>query len=96
MVPPGTLPGGEGGPSPWLTNITTRPCPWKRSTRWPLGCYYADSITNAAGHDMEKDIRLAARIVSDLATLRFHIAALAAATTDENTARSLRKLIGLK
>jgi hypothetical protein len=43
---------------------------------------------------MEKDIRLAARIVSGLATLRFHTAALAAATTDENTARSLRKLIG--
>jgi len=94
MVLPGTLPGGEGGPSPWLTHIITHPCPSKRSTRWPLGSYYADSITNAAAHDMEKDIRLAARIVSGLATLRFHIAALAAATTDENTARSLRKLIG--
>ena len=38
---------------------------------------HADSITNIAAHQMELDIRLAARAISNFATLRFRIAEIA-------------------
>jgi hypothetical protein len=53
---------------------------------------HADSITNVAAHEIEKDIRLAARVASDMATLRFGVAQVAASCSD--AARHLRELIG--
>jgi hypothetical protein len=38
---------------------------------------HADSITNVARHDMEVDVRLAARVCSNMATLRFRIGEIA-------------------
>jgi hypothetical protein len=38
---------------------------------------HADSITNVAAHEMEQDLRLAARAISNLPTLRFLIAEIA-------------------
>jgi hypothetical protein len=38
---------------------------------------HADSITNPAAHEMEIDIRLAARACSKFATLRFRVAEIA-------------------
>jgi hypothetical protein len=38
---------------------------------------HADSITNVARHDMEIDCRLAARALSNMATLRFRVAEIA-------------------
>ena len=38
---------------------------------------HGDSITNVARHDMEVDIRLAARVCSNMATLRFRVAEIA-------------------
>jgi hypothetical protein len=40
---------------------------------------HADSITNPARHDMEVDCRLAARALSNFATLRFRIGEMAEA-----------------
>lgn len=48
----------------------------------PLGARlfdHADSITNVAADEMEIDIRLAPRVCSNLATLRFRIMAIAEA-----------------
>jgi hypothetical protein len=55
---------------------------------------HADAITNAAARNIESDIRLAARVASDMAALRFDIKAIAAACKDESTTRQLRKLLG--
>jgi hypothetical protein len=38
---------------------------------------HADSITNVARHDMEVDVRTAARAVNNLASLRFQVAEIA-------------------
>jgi hypothetical protein len=38
---------------------------------------HADSITNVARHDMEVDVRLAARVCSNMASLRFRIGEIA-------------------
>jgi hypothetical protein len=38
---------------------------------------HADSITNPARHDMEVDVRLAARVCGNMATLRFRVAEIA-------------------
>jgi hypothetical protein len=38
---------------------------------------HADSITNAARHDMEVDCRLAARVCGNMASLRFRIMEIA-------------------
>src|SRR5215470_13759595 len=55
---------------------------------------HADAITNAAAHNIESDIRLAAHIASDMASLRVHLKAIATACKDESTTRDLRKLFG--
>ena len=55
---------------------------------------HADAITNAAARNIESDIRLAAHIASDMASLRVHLKAIATACKDESTARDLRKLLG--
>ena len=39
---------------------------------------HADSITNVAAHQMEQDIRLAARVCDKLAGLRFRVSEIAA------------------
>jgi hypothetical protein len=38
---------------------------------------HADSITNPAAHEMEVDIRSAARVCSNLASFRFRVAEIA-------------------
>jgi hypothetical protein len=38
---------------------------------------HADSITNVARHDMETDVRLAARVCGNMATLRFRVSEIA-------------------
>jgi hypothetical protein len=40
---------------------------------------HADSITNVARHDMEVDVRLAARVCGNMATLRFRVGEIAEA-----------------
>jgi hypothetical protein len=55
---------------------------------------HADAITNSAARDIESDMRSAARVASDMASLRTHIKAVVAACKDESTARYLRKLLG--
>jgi hypothetical protein len=55
---------------------------------------HADAITNSAARNIESDVRLAARVVSDTASLRAHIKAIAATCKDESTTRHLRKLLG--
>jgi hypothetical protein len=55
---------------------------------------HADAITNAAARNIESDMRLAAHVTSDMASLRGHIKAIVAVCKDESTARHLRKLLG--
>jgi hypothetical protein len=55
----------------------------------------ADSITNVAAHEMEKDIRTAARVASWAAHVRFVVAEIADAMPVENPAKKeLLTLIG--
>jgi hypothetical protein len=54
---------------------------------------HADSITNVAAHEMELDFRLAARVCSDLATLRFRIMEIAEAPLTQNGAAIRRDLL---
>jgi hypothetical protein len=54
---------------------------------------HADSVTNVAAHEMEGDIRLAAKACDKLAGLRFRVAEIAAVAPHQNggaTARDLR------
>jgi hypothetical protein len=55
---------------------------------------HADSITNVAAHEMEVDIRSAARVCSNLATLRFRIAEIAEAALTQDPAATQRDLLG--
>lgn len=55
---------------------------------------HADAITNAAARLIERDIRSAARIITDHATWRFHLKAIVTTCTDENAAAHLRELLG--
>ena len=52
-----------------------------------------DSITNVAAHEMEVDIRRAARVCSNLATLRFRIAEIAEQARRQIPAATRRKLL---
>jgi hypothetical protein len=54
---------------------------------------HADSITNPARHDMEVDCRLAARALSNFATLRFRIEEIAEAALTQAGAAIRRDLI---
>jgi hypothetical protein len=54
---------------------------------------HADSITNVAAHEMEIDIRLAARVCSNLATLRFRVAEIAEAALTHAPGATRRDLI---
>ncbi len=54
---------------------------------------HADSITNPARHDMEVDCRLAARGLSNFATLRFCIGEIAEAALTQPGAATRRDLI---
>jgi hypothetical protein len=47
---------------------------------------HAESITNPARHDMEVDCRLAARALSNFATLRFRVGEIAEALTQPGAA----------
>ena len=47
---------------------------------------HADSITSPARHDMEVDCRLAARALSNFATLRFRVGVAEAAPTQPGAA----------
>jgi hypothetical protein len=54
---------------------------------------HADSITNVARHDMEVDVRLAARACSNFATLRFRVAEIAEEALTQHPAATHRDLI---
>jgi hypothetical protein len=54
---------------------------------------HGDSITNVAAHQMEIDIRLAARAISNFATLRFRIAEIAEAALAQDPAATRRDLL---
>jgi hypothetical protein len=54
---------------------------------------HADSITNVARHDMEVDVRLAARVCSNPATLRFRIGEIAEAALTQAGAYTRRDLL---
>jgi hypothetical protein len=54
---------------------------------------HADSITNPAARNIEVDMRLAARSITDFATLRFGITQAAASCSDAATARHLHELL---
>jgi hypothetical protein len=54
---------------------------------------HADSITNVARHDMEQDIRLAGRAISNLATLRFRVAEIAGAALTQAPAATRLDLL---
>jgi hypothetical protein len=54
---------------------------------------HADSITNVARHEMEVDIRLAARACSNLASLRFRVAEIAEAALAQPGAAIRRDLV---
>ncbi len=54
---------------------------------------HADTITNAARRDVAADLRLAARIASAMATLRFRVGEAASATKDPKTAERLLDLL---
>jgi hypothetical protein len=54
---------------------------------------HADSITNVTRHAMEVDVRLAARVCSNMATLRFRIGELAEAALTQAPAASRRDLL---
>jgi hypothetical protein len=54
---------------------------------------HADSITNVAAHEMEVDIRLAARAISNLATLRFCVGEIAEAALTQPGAATRRDLL---
>ena len=51
---------------------------------------HADAIHNAARRDVERDLRLAARIMDRFASLRSNISDIAEKTKDPTTARDLR------
>jgi hypothetical protein len=53
---------------------------------------HADSITNVAAHEMEGDIRLAAKACDKLAGLRFRVAEIAAVAPHQNGAATARHL----
>jgi hypothetical protein len=64
---------------------------------------HADGIVNVAAHEMEVDIRLAARVLRQvdrppptalLMALKFEIESAAACCSDATTARRLRQLTG--
>jgi hypothetical protein len=55
---------------------------------------HADSITNRTRHDMEADCRLAARAISNMATLRFRVAEIAEAALTQPGAAIRRDLLG--
>jgi hypothetical protein len=54
---------------------------------------HADSITNVAAHEMEIDIRLAARVCSSFASLRFRVMEIAEAALTQPGAAIRRDLI---
>jgi hypothetical protein len=54
---------------------------------------HADSITNVAAHEMELDIRLAARVCSNFATLRFRVAEIAEMALTQDGAATRRDLL---
>jgi hypothetical protein len=54
---------------------------------------HADSITNPAAHEMEIDIRLAAQVCSNLATLRFRVAEIAEAALTQAGAAIRRDML---
>lgn len=54
---------------------------------------HGDSITNVAAHQMEIDIRLAAKACSNFATLRFRIAEVAEMALNQDGAATRRDLI---
>jgi hypothetical protein len=54
---------------------------------------HADSITNPARHDMEVDCRLAARALSNFATLRFRVVEIAEAALTQAGAATRRDLL---
>jgi hypothetical protein len=54
---------------------------------------HADSITNVAAHEMEVDCRLAARALSNFATLRFCVGEIAEAALTQPGAATRRDLI---
>lgn len=53
---------------------------------------HAEDVVNVS--EIERDLQKAARVASDMASLRFHIREIAALCTDENAARLLRELVG--
>jgi hypothetical protein len=55
---------------------------------------HADSITNVAAHEMEVDIRLAASVCSNVATLRFRVAEIAEAELTQPGPAIRRDLLG--
>ena len=54
---------------------------------------HADSITNVVRHDMEVDVRLAARVCRNMATLRFRISEIAEQAMTQPGAAVRRDLI---
>jgi hypothetical protein len=54
---------------------------------------HTDSITNVAAHQTEIDIRMAARAISNFATLRFRVAEIAEAALAQDPAATRRDLI---
>jgi hypothetical protein len=54
---------------------------------------HADSITNVARHDMEVDIRLAARACSNMASLRFRIGEIAEEALSQHPSATHRDLL---
>jgi hypothetical protein len=64
-------------------------------TRLAASLYdHGDSITNVAAHQMEIDIRLAARALSNFATLRFRIAEIAEQALTQDAGATRRDLLG--
>lgn len=57
---------------------------------------HADSITNVAAHEMELDLRLAARAVSNMATLLFRIAEIAEQALSQDSGITRRDLIAAR
>lgn len=53
---------------------------------------HADSIVNVAAHEMEGDLRLAARVCEKLSSLRFRIAEIASTALHQNGAATARDL----
>jgi hypothetical protein len=55
---------------------------------------HADCIVNVAAHETDQDMRLAARVCSKFATLRFRIAEIAEGALTQAPAATRRDLLG--